>query len=95
MPSSCQPQRLDHRLYRGPELYQRRLAHRKTQVADTQELAGHLPADTVVIMQLFENIAHHAVTAEYTNIPCRKDPPGTYHVDGDLLIAPPEKLEPC
>jgi hypothetical protein len=33
-----------------------------------------------------DNVAYHAVTAENTIIPCRKDNNGHYHVDMDLML---------
>jgi hypothetical protein len=50
--------------------------------------------EAVIVLQLFDNIAYYAVTSEDTIIPCRKDVFGRYHVDGDLLLAPPEMLSP-
>jgi hypothetical protein len=44
-------------------------------------------------MQLFDNVAYYAITKEDTIIPCRKGADGPYHVDGNLLLPPPEMLE--
>jgi hypothetical protein len=49
------------------------------------------------VVQMWEKafpIILYAVTSEDTIIPCRKDVSGRYHVDGDLLLAPPEMLSP-
>ncbi len=38
------------------------------------------------MLQLLDNVAYHAVTAEDTIIPCWKDNNGHYHVDMDLML---------
>ncbi len=61
---------------------------------DIKDSAGSFPTNAVAVLQLFDNVAYHAVTMEDTIILCRKDQQWKYHVGGDLLLAPPELLAP-
>ncbi len=74
------------------ELHSGRLASRKNCCGKPGTGAGwgqsQLPAGSVIVLQVFDNIAYYAVTSEDTIIPCRKDVSGRYHVDGDLLLSP-------
>jgi hypothetical protein len=58
------------------------------------DISDILPSNTVAVLQLFDNVAYYAVTMEDTIIPCRKDQQGKYHMDRDLLLAPPQILAP-
>jgi hypothetical protein len=66
----------------------------KALVMDLKENIDNLPNNMTILLQLFDNVAFHAVTTDDTIIPCRKDLHGRYHVDGDLFLAPPEMLAP-
>jgi hypothetical protein len=59
-----------------------------------KDSTGNFPSNAVAVLHLFDNVAYHAVTIEETINPCQKDNHGKYHVDGDLLLAPPEVLAP-
>jgi hypothetical protein len=61
---------------------------------DLAEAKASFPCEAVVVLQLFDNISYYTITSEDTIIPCRKDVTGRYHVDGDLLMAPPEMISP-
>ena len=66
----------------------------ETLASDLKDVKDTFPGNTVAVLQLFDNVAYYAVTSEDTIIPCRRDPLGKYHVDGDLLLAPPEMITP-
>jgi hypothetical protein len=58
-------------------------------------MSDSITSDHVAVLQLWDNVAYHAVSCEDTIIPCRKEiETGKYHVDGDLMLAPPELLAP-
>jgi hypothetical protein len=59
-----------------------------------QEAKAGLPTNCLAVLKLFDNVSYYAVTLEATVIPSRKDPNDCYHVDGDLLLAPPEVVIP-
>ncbi len=52
---------------------------------DIRDSVASLPCNAVAVLQLFDNVAYHAVTMEDTIILCRKDQQGKYHLDKDLL----------
>jgi len=52
--------------------------------------ASELSADTLVIFWLYDNSLYFARTEEGGFIPIRRAVDGTYHVDGDLMLAPVE-----
>jgi hypothetical protein len=61
---------------------------------DLKENITNLPNNVGTVLQLFDNVAFHAVTTDDTIIPCRKDLHGRYHVDRDLFLAPQRCLPP-
>jgi hypothetical protein len=64
------------------------------EVNDLRDLDDGVLNTHVAVVQLMDNVAHSVLTSEDTIIPCRKDSRGTCHVDGDLMLAPPELLSP-
>jgi hypothetical protein len=63
-------------------------------VEELEETKERITKDHVEVLQLVDNVAYHAMTNEDNIIPCCKDITGKYHVDGDLLLAPPELINP-
>jgi hypothetical protein len=63
---------------------------------DPKEAHSSFSADTVAVLQLFNNIAYRAKTSDDTIVRCRKDKSGHYRVDGCLLLPIPlqEMLNP-
>ncbi len=55
---------------------------------DPKEAHSSFSADTVAVLQLFNNIAYRAKTSDDTIVRCRKDKSGHYRVDGCLLLPP-------
>jgi len=53
-----------------------------------EAVAGH--ENPVVVFQMLDNAAYYAKTEEGALIPARRSPTGSYHLDGDLVVAPKE-----
>jgi len=57
-----------------------------------EAVAGH--ENPVVVFQMLDNAAYYAKTEEGALIPARRSPTGSYHLDGDLVVAPKELFSP-
>jgi hypothetical protein len=60
--------------------------HTQSVALDIKENVDSLPANAMVVLQLFDNVASHAIAMGDTIIPCKKDQQGNYRVDMDLLL---------
>ncbi len=59
----------------------------------TAQLSG-LPADTTLVLLLFDDASYFAQTVDGSLIPCRQEfNSPEYHVDGDLVLAPAQETD--
>jgi len=58
--------------------------------SEVMSAASRMPADCLIIYWLFDNSLYFARTEEGGLIPTRRAIDGSYHVDGDVMLAPVE-----
>ncbi len=61
-------------------------------VSELDDMKPLITPGHAAVLQLLDNVAYNAVS-EDTVIPCCKGHNGRYHVDGDVMLAPPEMLK--
>ncbi len=57
-------------------------------------LGDEITASHVADLQLIGNVAYVVMTSEDTIIQFRRDNKGNYHMQGDIMLAPQERLNP-